>query len=502
MRRSLLTTILVLICLVLVGIELLTILHWIYEPFCSNSSNIIRRILSQTADVQLRLFFAPAFSSPFLLMLLLYAWLLIPCFKFGLNRIGIKKVRLAGKELSLRWNSNGNLSVGLGFLNKRGWSALLLVLALLLSFVYVFYAYVPIFDGRVRRVGVDVNNYVPLLEDIQDSGLVYAFSNSSGRTVSLLILYGFSFFTGLSPFTVVQFSALVLCPLMVLATHFFMQLAGFRKSISALASLFSAFSFLITVGVYSAYISNMMAWIEALIFSGLLIKSVSSRSKLYCFMAISTLMLVLFTHIWSWELLMMILACLIILYVYKLISNPPVEQLRFVSAIVSSNVIAEIVRDQILLKGSVAISTASHIVESGFSLIYPLYFWYYLNATLMKGREGLFMNPISLFLAAVGTLSVLGDVWQKDFCLFMKCWIVVLSFVFPFAAPHIQVRLLYNMPFHVLATLGWVCSTFWVKKQFKGRLGGLLAALFGLLLILGNINYGFWSMNTISNSFS
>jgi len=320
--------------------------------------------------------------------------------------------------------------------------------------------------------------------------------------LSLLILHGFSSLPWLSPLTVVQFSSLLLCPLIVLATYFFMRICGFSKSLSGLASLFSAFSFLVTIGVFAAFISNMMAWIGTLIFSGFLVKSVSLRSKLYCFLATCTLVFILFTYIWSWVFLMIVLACLFLLYFRRHMSSVQMQQLKIVLAVVSSNIVVEVVRGFILQKGSVAMSVASSLAEFGLSLGYPLRFWVFLDATLNSYLAGLFMNPVSLFLAAVGMLSILGNVWQRDFCNFMKCWVVASSFFFPFANIAIQARLLYSVPFFILATLGCVWVMFWIRERFMGRFGQVLVFLFALVFILSNVNYGFRCMYIVSGRFS
>ena len=103
-----------------------------------------------------------------------------------------------------------------------------------------------------------------------------------------------------------------------------------------------------------------------------------------------------------------------------------------------------------------------------------------------------------VFLAAIGVLTVVYDIWQKDFCFLVKCWFMISFFFFIFGNRIVHAWILYALPFHVLAVFGVIFFECWITRAFKDNVGRIFGALFALLFLLVNINYALRSMNTIS----
>jgi len=53
-------------------------------------------------------------------------------------------------------------------------------------------------------------------------------------------------------------------------------------------------------------------------------------------------------------------------------------------------------------------------------------------------------------LTVIGVLTVVRDVWRKDFCLFLKCWVMAPSIFFIFGDSVVHNRILYVLSFHIL----------------------------------------------------
>lgn len=487
-------------CIVFFLIELFSLLFWLLSPFTEINGWI--SIFQQIAMVELRFFYAPTFLAPFLILFTLFAWLLIPL------RLWLKKdrtwvLRFAGKELNIKKALSADLNCSLfKVLDGKPWIPLFLLASSFSSLIYVFYAYHPVLFGRKQFIGIDIPNYVSMVESIQSSDLSYtlsyAFTNFKARPLSLLILYGFSLF-GLPLTTAVQFSPFFLSPLLVLASYFFLRSSGLDRKICLLCGLFSSFSFIVIIGLLAGFISNMMAWIAALIFFGLLVKSLGQNSKLFCSLAAFALLLVLFLHVYTWSFLIIILGFLMLVYFFRhILGFPGMAKLKLVSMIIISNIAVELVRSFIHKSGSVAVKSGANLVQAGVSLNNLWQFWNTLNMTLSNRLFGFFMNPIMLFFAAVGVLTAIYNVWPKQFCLLVKCWCISSSFLLIFGNHIVQPRILYVLPFHVLATFGTVSFGCWIKKFFKGspRAGEILAVLSIFLVVLVNVNYALRFLTT------
>lgn len=53
-------------------------------------------------------------------------------------------------------------------------------------------------------------------------------------------------------------------------------------------------------------------------------------------------------------------------------------------------------------------------------------------------------------MTVIGVLTVVRDVWRKDFCLFLKCWVMAPSIFFIFGDSVVHNRILYVLSFHIL----------------------------------------------------
>jgi len=490
--------ILLYVCMIFLLIEIFSLFFWLQFPFLG--VNELGGFFQRMAVVELQFFYVPAFLVPFLVLFTLFAWLLIP-FLLWLKNGKTLILRFAGKELDLKKALSVNLSFsGFKVLDRRPWSMLFLVVSLLLSVVYGFYAYHPVLFGREQFIGVDTSHYVAFLEDMRRGdvlyALSYAFFNLSDRSLSVSILYFFSILFGLPSTVVAQFSPLVIGPLVIFATYFFMRETGFSDSVCVISGFFSSFSLIMIMGVYAAFISNMMAWVAFLFFSGFLVKALRLKSWVFCFLAGCALASVLFMHVYTWSLMMFVSGCLgFMLFMRYVRGFSSLFRLKLVSAIVASNAITELIRNLVVgVKGS-SVKTVVGVAQTGLSLIF---IWSIVNSLLQKYLCGFLMSPVMLFLTVIGVLTVVCDVWRKDFCLFIKCWVMAPSVFFIFGNSVVQNRVLYVLPFHILAALGIVVFDCWIRQRFKGVSGKIFAALIVIVFLLININYALRFMNTIS----
>jgi len=135
----------------------------------------------------------------------------------------------------------------------------------------------------------------------------YAFFTLSDRPLSVLLMFGAHRITGFSSLTVLKFMPLLLGPFLILAMFYFMLEATGDWTVSSLAALLAAFSYPVTVGMLGGLFSNWIGLIAVYLFSGLMMRSMRMRSWRWGFLTALTLVSVLFTHAYTWGLLIGVL---------------------------------------------------------------------------------------------------------------------------------------------------------------------------------------------------
>jgi len=485
------------ILIIFLSIELPSLLFWLSYPFLERAS--LPGFLMEASNLELQLFFSPKFSVSLLILFTLFAWTLTPL-QIWLKRVKHLSIRFAGVELNPREAFSIDLNFSSFNFQGRGYlNPLLLFSSIFLCVAYIFYAYNRLLLGSGGYIGVDIRFYKEWLQNMRSgdiaNALSYAFFNLSDRSLSLFILYISSMILN-SPETVAQFSLFIIFPLIALSTYFFMRSAEFPEGISILASFFSSTSLLITIGVHAAFISNLMAWISILIASAMLLNSMRTNSRLACLISALTLTTALFMHVYTWSLMMLILLSYgLALFIGHIRGSHKAFNLKCIALILITNFSAEAFREFILSLGGFALKTAVSVAQSGLSLTA---FWATFNTLSQTYYCSFLTNPLMLFLTAIGALTVVFDVWHRDFCLFMKFWIMAPSILFIFGNWVVQTRILYVLPLQVLAALGFIYIDCWVKQRFKGLSGKIFSTLLALTLITVNVNYVFRSMGVIS----
>ena len=333
----------------LIFLEFLTLIYWIQLPFEGGSSEI-QGLLAFAAHLECQIFYEPNFLASLLVIVVLYSWLIL-LMKLLLKKSGIIKIKLAGRELKLLKTMKKSIdNEHLKLFTSNKFLAFSISFSMILSMLYVLYAYAPLIINNEKFIGIDIPNYIEFMKNIRKYGLYYAFSSLSDRTLSVLVLYATSALSNMPASLAVQFSPLWICPLVALATYFYLYNAGLNKPICALACLFSAFSFINTIGVLAAFLSNMIAWILILFFSSLLLKSLCLSSKFSGFAAACALVAVLFAHVYSWNLLVAVLLLFAFTHIFRVKSKPYIQNVKVITAILTPSIIAEIIRSHVLSK--------------------------------------------------------------------------------------------------------------------------------------------------------
>jgi len=346
-----------------------------------------------------------------------------------------------------------------------------------------------------RPIGVDAPFYEEsLTKSASDdflSVLANFFFTHPDRPLSLLILHVAKCVSGLSALTVVQFSPVVLGPVLVLAVYFFMKEVNSQSCMPLLASFLSVSSFHILVGLYGFFLSNRMALIELYLFMGLFFGSVRRKSHLRMIAAILLSVSLLFTHSWTWGMAIGVLfTYLIITIIFKRerLGESRFES-RYLLIVILVNVLAGVTRNYVLGRVVGDFETVNFAQET-VSMGALVFLWENLMYTFLHTMYGFFVNPLALFLAVLGAfITVLDD---RPVNRYLTSWLLASCIFFVLGSGWvIKSRILFNLPLPIFEAVGLASIGSVVQKVFESGRTLTIKILVILLVLLVNLNYAF-----------
>lgn len=474
---------------ILVAIEFLSLARWISWPFYQSMS--YEDSSWWAVHLETELFYLPAGLVPLVFVVMIFSWIVIPIARY-LGPIRVR-VRIGQRMLTLSGGRKTSLErPAKSEMFGRKFSALALVCSIGLASLFAIYPYLPSVNPDGRHVGLDLPSYEQWLCEMDEgdwlNAVSYAFFTLSDRPLSVLLMFGAQEITGFSPLTVLKFMPLLLGPFLILAMFYFMLEATGDWTVSSLAALLAAFSYPVTVGMLGGLFSNWIGLIAMYLFSGLMMRSMRMRSWRWGFLTALTMVSVLFTHAYTWGLLIGVLGSYALLLVVLGIRGENVWwKFKLVAAIIAGNVVVDVVRNWLLGSVGVAREVVS-VAQSGLAFEFLGQFWSELNWTFQNTMGGFYMNPVVLFLALLGAFFVC--LRNKTVHRYLALWLMLSSVFFVLGNRTVQWRILYDLPITVFAAFGLD----YVRRRLRS-LGSyeakILESLCILLVVLVSANYGF-----------
>jgi len=467
------------------SIEFISLLHWLLQPFSLYGGR--PTLIGLAARLESQVFYAVASVTPVLCTFFMFSWISKPV----LNILKVKRLQViigARKFILTPLNSASQRR----FTNRRN-VALILLSSMAAAALLMLYPYSPALNPDCHHVGVDIHyyaaKYLPSLANqtsiLQTVG--YAFSRFRDRPIGLLLMYAVYRASGLSAWTVAMFSPAVLAPLTVLATYYFSREAGFSQTVACLAAAFTAFSYHLTTGIFAGFLSNWIALIMVYAFSGLLMRSLRLKSGLHGFLAASVMVLVLFTHAWTWGMLMGVTAVFAFLQLFKDFRARrafPSWNLKLLALILAVNFSANLLRNCFLqLGGKIEVVQAA---QAGLSIWNIAKYWSTVNYTFNRYVFRTFLNPLMMLLSLIGALSILKSGGENSE--YLVSWPLASSVPFILGSTVIQSRILYNMPISTFAAQGLYAILGRIRgAETNGN--GKFNAVAVAITVLFNLNY-------------
>jgi len=376
------------------------------------------------ASLQLNVHYVLATVAPFLVFPFLYSWFLKPLIDtaFVLPRHRVLERRV------------------------DGFSRLLLAFAVYLSIYSAVYPYFPAINPKQMLFAADIQRYTAAIEMRFNAETTLLEVIGMGRAFFYLFFNAFQRILGLEVQQALSALPILLNPLFVLASYFFLWECFRNSRVAAWGSFFASTGFVVTLGTSIFLVSNNLALVLALFSLGLLFRAIRLRDRL-CLVAASLFGgLLVFTHPWTMgQYLAGVLA--LVLYLWLRGSGGDGHALRCVIGYLAVVGVSELSASLLSVNdtgASVASSAVQGLLASNLVWSSTLYGFFTINA-------GLLSNVVLMVLAAVG-LFLLGrkDSWE----VYVYALVFLSSIVFLFGDGVVKTRLIFNVPFGFFAALG------------------------------------------------
>lgn len=497
--RSLVAQSLAGLLIALVVFEAISLAYWLLIPvfpsvLLENKNSVITAIL----NAETGLFYSSAFLAPVFVIVMLFSWViwllrLYPSYRRLSFSVGLNKEKLHAKKL-FPLSSSAFESIFKKPNDSKSY-VLILILSIVVACSIAAYPYLPSLNQSGRIVGADSQAYVKwVIAMDKESSIMnafsYAFFNMSSRSLSLDLMFLGWKFSGASIGQFMQFLPVLLASFLVLATFLFARMVGFNSWGASLISLFTAFSFHVTAGMFGGFFSNWVSLVFLYLSWGFLLWSTRKRSwRLLCLATLFQIG-VLFAHLETWEMTIAIVTVFLVITFARSLSkrNNGFLEAKLVFAFLVTNALAYSARN-FALGTSSTFAEVTQLSQGHLSWTYP---WGlgFLNTTLRLEFGVALMNPVLLFLACLGGVAVALD--DRLVSRFLTACVATITIPFFLGDSIIQSRILYDLPVQVFSLLGLLFVLKLVERMLVGQVKPRgIRYLVVLLAILVNLNYAF-----------
>lgn len=361
---------------------------------------------------------------------------------------------------------------------------LYLLLCILLGTTLAFLPHLSEINPNHERLGVDTPRYTQWLDNIgnQTSNPVYFTLKASGdRPLTLIILFFMKTSMKLNTIQAVEYSPLILTPLLILVTFFLARQLTSNDIIAVLAAFLTSFSFQMLVGIYSGYYANWLALILGYFTFGLVLTYLKGHSKFPIVALGLTMTGLLLAHVYTWTI--MIAITFVFLLVLLLLNYYPRKRILLVYLVLSSSIAVDVLKSS-WVGSSTGLEADVSVGRSG------------LGLSQFADRLKTLVDTVQTYYGGVyGNIAILGlglywlircnprDLASIFLLIFMSSALVPL-FIGDWV---LQSRVLYEIPFQIPASIAF---SFLLKGNHKVVLIGLLLIAFYLSLHI-IVNLGF-----------
>ena len=313
-------------------------------------------------------------------------------------------------------------------------------------------------------VGIDVHWYYGVLNALTTGAPLSILGDGwkahmELHIVFVMLAYSIQSAAQLSAREAVMSAAMVTSTLFALGSFLIAREAGTGDLGSLAAGFFAGVSPQALVGTLASIFGSWLAMAEMMFFFALLLRAVKTRSKRSLVVSLAAALLVMVTHPWTYPILLLILTVYVVL---SALQNRSWEFLRRSAGlkILLASVLAGFVAFA-LAQGSLVFDLVMAVGQTGGLLANvppwrsPDVFLHDVQVALLNySTQGFYSNWIMLSLGIVGVFGLANT--EKETRAIFVSWILGPSLLFLFLGSEIQWRLLYLIPYNILAAIGVV----------------------------------------------
>ena len=407
------------------GFEAMALIHWALLPFG------IVTPLAWFADLELAIFYILALLAPLVVLTMILV--------VTLKLLAPRYLTLTGQFF--KHYSSPKVESKNEFINLH--PRTLLIISLVLSVVGALYPYSRNINPEGIAFGVDVHYYLDWMEPVNQDFLSAFMVANGSRPIILLVIYGIQHGLGMKLLDAIKYLPVLLNPLLVLSVYFMVSQATGDGEWAGLASLFTASGFNITVGMYAYFLTNMLGLIFLFSSLGFLFKTFQTGKKVYFASASGLGSLLVFTHPWTFiQYYAAIALFLIYIYFKENKSNESISVWTYLGLLGLVDV----------LKGALGGLEAYGVITSTVPRLVGVgEFWGTNIFAFRQMYGGLLSNTVLLGFAIFGVYLLNR---RRSYHLFLTLLLLVSLMFYLMVDGGAQTKLLYNIPFSVLASLG------------------------------------------------
>ena len=343
---------------------------------------------------------------------------------------------------------------------------LYLLLFMLLSATIGLIPHQPFINYDNQQVGSDSADYIIMINSLTRSNSPQEFIQkafvthySGDRVLSSLFLYAIVKIVPADVSYTVDHMPILLGPALVLVAFLLTREITSNDTTSLLASFLTAVSFHTLIGIYSGLYANWFALIIGYLSFVFLIRFLKVANKLNLLVYSLLLMLLVFTHVYTWTILMLFTAIFLGI-MYKMNSYNK-KRIIILLIVVMSSVALDVIRATLTGTSGGIEQDANLAQAAGPEQFTSL--WSNLTDATQNYSGGQFSNFIILTL---GLFWLVRSNSRELSSIFILIFLAIAVLPLLVGDSKIQSRILYDIPFQIPAAIGLT----YLKKQQNGIL--------------------------------
>ena len=193
-----------------------------------------------------------------------------------------------------------------------------MIIAVILSLI----PHNPVTNETDQLIGVDTHNYIEWITELINfpdisSVIQGVFVTQSGgdRPITLILLLLITHIVSMNNPSVIEFTPLLLGPLLILVVYLFTRELTSNDIISLISAFLTAVSYQMLIGLYAGLYANWMALIIGYLSLTFLIKYLKRGFKTHLFIYSALVILTLLTHVYTWAIFTIITGILLVVLI-------------------------------------------------------------------------------------------------------------------------------------------------------------------------------------------